>query len=76
MDSHVEKKLPWLNEFSAGKPHASSASDEKLEVLRKYEQGKIDKLLSEYIAFRGKDNQISHGTCVHGVVFIMVDAYL
>ncbi|KAF5749734.1 putative U-box domain-containing protein kinase family protein [Tripterygium wilfordii] len=37
-----------------GKLPASSVSDEKLEILRKYEQGKIDKLLSKYIAFCGK----------------------
>lgn len=29
-------------------------SEEKLEVLRKYEQEKIDKLLSKYITFCGK----------------------
>lgn len=44
----------------SGKPPASSVSDEKLEVLRKYEQGKIDKLLSEYIAFRGKEIEESN----------------
>ncbi|CAK7339639.1 unnamed protein product [Dovyalis caffra] len=37
-----------------GKLPASSVSDEKLEVLRKFEQEKIDKLLSKYIAFCGK----------------------
>ncbi|KAJ4825334.1 hypothetical protein Tsubulata_002674 [Turnera subulata] len=37
-----------------GKLPASSVSDEKLEVLKTYEQEKIDKLLSKYIAFCGK----------------------
>uniref|UniRef100_A0A5B7C0T3 RING-type E3 ubiquitin transferase n=1 Tax=Davidia involucrata TaxID=16924 RepID=A0A5B7C0T3_DAVIN len=37
-----------------GKLPASSVSDEKLKVLRKIEEGEIDKLLSKYIAFCGK----------------------
>ncbi|XVE86871.1 hypothetical protein DITRI_Ditri18aG0070100 [Diplodiscus trichospermus] len=37
-----------------GKLPASAVSEEKLEVLRKYEQEKTDKLLSKYIAFCGK----------------------
>ncbi|TXG60079.1 hypothetical protein EZV62_014652 [Acer yangbiense] len=37
-----------------GKLPASSVSDEKLQVLRKYEERKIDKLLSKYKAFCGK----------------------
>ncbi|KAL5753319.1 hypothetical protein ACOSQ2_023826 [Xanthoceras sorbifolium] len=37
-----------------GKLPASSVSDEKLEVLKKYEERKTDKLLSKYIAFCGK----------------------
>ncbi|CAL1377486.1 unnamed protein product [Linum trigynum] len=37
-----------------GKVLASSMSDEKLEALRNYEQRKVDKLLSEYIAYCGK----------------------
>lgn len=37
-----------------GKLPASSVSEEKLEVLRKYEQEKIEKLLFKYIAFCGK----------------------
>ncbi|XP_010463003.1 PREDICTED: putative U-box domain-containing protein 50 [Camelina sativa] len=37
-----------------GKLPASSVSEEKLQVLRKYEEQKIDKLLSKYIAFCGK----------------------
>ncbi|KAK1589326.1 hypothetical protein Q3G72_032771 [Acer saccharum] len=37
-----------------GKLPASSVSDEKLQVLRKYEESKIDKLLSKYKAFCGK----------------------
>ncbi|KAF5454398.1 hypothetical protein F2P56_024067 [Juglans regia] len=37
-----------------GKLPASVVSEEKLEVLRKYEQEKIDKLLSKYITFCGK----------------------
>lgn len=34
-----------------GKLPASSVSEEKLQVLRKYEEQKIDKLLSKYVAF-------------------------
>ncbi|KAK2656594.1 hypothetical protein Ddye_009646 [Dipteronia dyeriana] len=37
-----------------GKLPASSVSDEKLQVLRRYEEEKTDKLLSKYIAFCGK----------------------
>ncbi|GMI67967.1 hypothetical protein like AT5G65500 [Hibiscus trionum] len=37
-----------------GKLPASSVSEEKLQILRKYEQEKTDKLLSKYIAFCGK----------------------
>ncbi|KAK8501387.1 hypothetical protein V6N12_021082 [Hibiscus sabdariffa] len=37
-----------------GKLPASAVSEEKLEILRKYEQEKTDKLLSKYIAFCGK----------------------
>ncbi|KAA8546699.1 hypothetical protein F0562_003070 [Nyssa sinensis] len=37
-----------------GKLPASSVSEEKLKVLRKIEEGEIDKLLSKYIAFCGK----------------------
>ncbi|XP_006279476.2 putative U-box domain-containing protein 50 [Capsella rubella] len=37
-----------------GKLPASSVSEEKLQVLRKYEEQKIDKLLSKYITFCGK----------------------
>ncbi|GAV70071.1 U-box domain-containing protein/Pkinase_Tyr domain-containing protein [Cephalotus follicularis] len=37
-----------------GKLPASAVSDEKLEVLKFYEQEKIDKLLSKYITFCGK----------------------
>eukprot|EP00257_Ricinus_communis_P023674 XP_015583724.1 putative U-box domain-containing protein 50 isoform X1 [Ricinus communis] len=37
-----------------GKLPASSVSEEKLQVLRKYEHEKIEKLLSKYIAFCGK----------------------
>ncbi|KAK8673004.1 hypothetical protein V6N13_111360 [Hibiscus sabdariffa] len=37
-----------------GKLPASTVSEEKLEILRKYEQEKTDKLLSKYIAFCGK----------------------
>jgi len=37
-----------------GKLPASSVSEEKLQVLRKYEDQKIDKLLSKYITFCGK----------------------
>ncbi|PRQ48467.1 putative transferase, protein kinase RLK-Pelle-RLCK-IXb family [Rosa chinensis] len=37
-----------------GKLPASSVSDEKLEVLMKYEQEKIDKLLHKYLAFCGQ----------------------
>ncbi|XP_021818980.1 putative U-box domain-containing protein 50 [Prunus avium] len=37
-----------------GKLPASSMSDEKLEVLMKYEHEKIDKLLSKYISFCGQ----------------------
>ncbi|EOX91927.1 U-box domain-containing protein kinase family protein, putative [Theobroma cacao] len=37
-----------------GKLPVSAVSEEKLEVLRKYEQEKTDKLLSKYIAFCGK----------------------
>ncbi|KAA8530751.1 hypothetical protein F0562_005481 [Nyssa sinensis] len=37
-----------------GKLPASSVSDEKLEVYRKIEEGKIDKLLAKYIAFCGQ----------------------
>ncbi|XP_048334445.2 putative U-box domain-containing protein 50 [Ziziphus jujuba] len=37
-----------------GKLPASSLSDEKLEVLKKYEKEKINNLLSKYIAFCGK----------------------
>ncbi|XP_022740241.1 putative U-box domain-containing protein 50 isoform X2 [Durio zibethinus] len=37
-----------------GKLPASAVSEEKLEVLRKYEQEQTDKLLSKYIAFCGK----------------------
>ncbi|OMO72960.1 Rossmann-like alpha/beta/alpha sandwich [Corchorus olitorius] len=37
-----------------GKLPASAVSEEKLEVLRMYEQEKTDKLLSKYIAFCGK----------------------
>jgi hypothetical protein len=39
---------------SVGKLPASVVSEEKLEVLRRFEQEKIDKLLSKYIAFCGK----------------------
>lgn len=39
---------------SVGKLPVSAVSEEKLEVLRKYEQEKTDKLLSKYIAFCGK----------------------
>ncbi|PON32216.1 Tyrosine-protein kinase [Parasponia andersonii] len=37
-----------------GKLPASVVSDEKLEVLKRYEKGKIDKLLSKYTSFCGK----------------------
>ncbi|ESQ31308.1 hypothetical protein EUTSA_v10003671mg [Eutrema salsugineum] len=37
-----------------GKLPASSVSEEKLEVLRKYEEQKINKLLSKYVTFCGK----------------------
>ncbi|CAK9320541.1 unnamed protein product [Citrullus colocynthis] len=37
-----------------GKLPASSISEEKVEVLRRYEQEKIDKLLSKYVDFCGK----------------------
>ncbi|KAH0908964.1 hypothetical protein HID58_032285 [Brassica napus] len=37
-----------------GKLPASSVSEEKLEVLRKYEDQKINKLLSKYVTFCGK----------------------
>lgn len=40
--------------LSVGKLPASSMSDEKLEVLMKYEHEKIDKLLSKYISFCGQ----------------------
>ncbi|KAF9678199.1 hypothetical protein SADUNF_Sadunf07G0010200 [Salix dunnii] len=43
-------------------PPASSPSDEKLKVLRKYEQGKINKLLSKYIAFCGKMKKFARKT--------------
>ncbi|XP_050150495.1 putative U-box domain-containing protein 50 [Malus sylvestris] len=36
-----------------GKLPAASVSDEKLKILRRYEQEKIDKILSKYIAFCG-----------------------
>lgn len=39
--------------FAVGKLPASSVSDEKLKILRKYEQEKIDKILSKYKAFCG-----------------------
>lgn len=39
---------------SVGKLPASSVSEEKLEVLKKIEQGKIDGFLSKYITFCGK----------------------
>ncbi|GLU18203.1 hypothetical protein SLE2022_345160 [Rubroshorea leprosula] len=34
-----------------GKVPASTVSEEKVEIIRKFEQGKIDRLLSTYIAF-------------------------
>ncbi|KAH9664333.1 putative U-box domain-containing protein 50 [Citrus sinensis] len=37
-----------------GKLPATSLSDEKLEILKKYEQGKTDNLLSKYMGFCGK----------------------
>lgn len=37
-----------------GKLPASSVSDEKLKILRKYEKEKLNELLSKYIAFCGK----------------------
>ncbi|XP_023518889.1 putative U-box domain-containing protein 50 [Cucurbita pepo subsp. pepo] len=37
-----------------GKLPASSVSEDKVKVLRKYEQEKIDKLLSKYVDFCGK----------------------
>ncbi|KAH0996046.1 hypothetical protein GBA52_019910 [Prunus armeniaca] len=37
-----------------GKLPASFVSNEKLKILRKYEQEKIDKILSKYVAFCGK----------------------
>ncbi|GMH24670.1 hypothetical protein Nepgr_026513 [Nepenthes gracilis] len=37
-----------------GKMPANAVSDEKLEILRKYEQEKIDKILSKYMAVCGK----------------------
>ncbi|XP_019418140.1 PREDICTED: putative U-box domain-containing protein 50 [Lupinus angustifolius] len=37
-----------------GKLQANSINDEKLEVLRKYEEEKINKLLSKYVALCGK----------------------
>lgn len=40
--------------FSVGKVPASAISDEKLEVLKKYEKEKIDKLLSKYTSFCGE----------------------
>lgn len=40
--------------FAVGKLPASSVSDEKLGVLRKYEEEKTNKLLSKYMAFCGK----------------------
>lgn len=39
---------------SVGKLPATSVSDEKLEVLKKYEKETIDKLLSKYLSFCGK----------------------
>lgn len=39
---------------SVGKLPATSLSDEKLEILKKYEQGKTDNLLSKYMGFCGK----------------------
>lgn len=40
--------------FAVGKLPASSMSDEKLKILRKYEKEKLNELLSKYIAFCGK----------------------
>jgi hypothetical protein len=37
-----------------GKLPASHVSEEKIELLKKFEQGKIEKLLSKYIARCGK----------------------
>lgn len=45
----------WFRRFvSVGKLPASVVSEEKLEVFRRYEQAKIDKLLSDFVTYCGK----------------------
>ncbi|XP_021865961.1 putative U-box domain-containing protein 50 isoform X2 [Spinacia oleracea] len=48
-----------------GKLPASSVSDDKIKILRKCEQEKIDKLLSKYIAFCGKVKTEVHNIKKH-----------
>lgn len=48
-----------------GKLPASSVSDDKIQILRKCEQEKIDKLLSRYIAFCGKLKAEVHNISNH-----------
>ncbi|KAL6225069.1 hypothetical protein ACLB2K_003921 [Fragaria x ananassa] len=53
---HVTSRVSVRDYVSTpfGKLPASSVSDEKLKILRKLEQEKIDKILSKYITFCGK----------------------
>ncbi|XP_031742359.1 putative U-box domain-containing protein 50 isoform X2 [Cucumis sativus] len=51
MDS---KEMEVSPNFNIGKLPVSSVSEEKVEVLRRYEQEKINKLLSKYVDFCGK----------------------
>lgn len=46
--------IKFSSSTSVGKLPVNVVSEEKLDVLKKYEQQKTDKLLSKYIAFCGK----------------------
>lgn len=51
---YASKFMSTLFSVAVGKLPRSSVSDEKLEYLRKSEQEKCEKTLSNYIAFCGK----------------------
>ncbi|KAK7250930.1 hypothetical protein RIF29_33719 [Crotalaria pallida] len=55
METNERALVPeWLRTAGIGKLPARSVNDEKLEVLKKHEEEKINKLLSKYVALCGK----------------------
>lgn len=59
-----------------GKLPATSVSDEKLEVLRKYEEEKTDNLLSKYIAFCATAKVLYNFNFAFSVLEFRFDAYI